>query len=356
MRIKKSCQLLFAVLLVTALNLITPELVSAQSANTTPQFAIGKTFNPGYYAFLASHQNISLDILINPDIEGVKVKYKWKDLEPELGVYDFSRIEEHLERLAMYNKQLWIQIEYVTWTSTAEPRTPRYMWSDPSYGGDPRYYGNYERLVQNGGWYPLFWHPKVRDRLVALVVALGNRFNEEPFVEGMSIPETAAAQTEGFDCDGYQATLKEMTRVAVETFKNKHVFQMINFACFDLVAHVQWLSSVNAGVGTPDVYTFKQSLTGTIYPLFLQHGDNMPVGPDVQWANYTRNQIPVADILDFAIERTNPWYIFWGLREPYFVDEVLPAIFKRKLPRAEAFYSSDLGLRVPNPPILLTSP
>ena len=320
-----------------------------------PHKSVGKTFNPGHYVLLASKTKIEQDILINPDIEGVKVKFSWHDLEPRRGAYDFSEIEDDIALLKRYDKQLWIQIEYITWNSTAHPETPAYMWNDSSYGGDPRYYGNYERTVQDGGWYPLFWNARVRERLAALVSALGERFNDEPTVEGLSIPETAAAQTSGFDCNEYLKTLKEMVTTANRAFSNKHVIHNLNFACFDLAEHASWLNSIGVGIGTPDIYTFKSDLTQGVYPLFLKYGDSVTVGPDVQWANYDRNDLTVAQILDFAIKNTNPWYIFWQRREPYFSEQLLRAIHSRKLPRAEAYYGNADSSKRPNPPVLSSS-
>jgi len=127
---------------------------------------------------------------------------------------------------------------------------------------------------------------------------------------------------------------------------------MMNFACFDLTAYARWLSSIGIGLGTPDTYHFKDSLTDEVYPLFLQYGDTIPVGPDVQWANYERNAMPVVDIRDFAIDAMNPWYMFWRIREPYFSDEVLQAVHSRKLPRAQKFYTAGSGDRRPMPPVI----
>ena len=82
------------------------------------------------------------------------------------------------------------------------------------------------------------------------------------------------------------------------------------------------------------------------------------MGPDVQWDNYERNNISVREIRDFAIATFDPWYIFWQVREPYFSNEVLPAVYARPLPAAERFYASnpDAGTTSggrPNPPKLI---
>jgi hypothetical protein len=48
----------------------------------------------------------------------------------------------------------------------------------------------------------------------------------------------------------------------------------------------------------------------------------------------------VVELRDYTIDNLKPWYVFWRNREPYFSDEVLPAIFSRKLPLAESFNNS----------------
>ena len=310
-------------------------------------------FHPGHYVFVSNKTVLPLDVLINPDIVGVKIKYHWRDLEVAFDTFDFSEIEEDLALLQSRNKRLWIQISWVQNDSILQPYTPEYMWSEPAYGGSPPYYGNYERTINDGGWYPIFWNINVRRRMVRLFEALGDRFGNEEYIEGITIQETAAAQTVEFDCPGFQQTLREVALSAKSSFDSKSVFQMINFACFDLVDHTSWLSSREIGLGTPDMHTFKEYLTGTIYPMFLENHYRVPTGPDVQWDNYVRNNMSVRELLEFTIDATNPWYLFWTLREPYFTDEVLPTIHSHKLPAAEAFYSGESARLWPKPPILL---
>ena len=328
--------------------------VLCRAAGPAPDHVNPANFHPGYYALIQSHELIPSDVLVNDDFVGIKIKYRWRDLEVAPGEYDFSEIQRDLEILENAGKRLWIQIEYVQWNSGQLPSTPEYMWNNPIYGGDPRYYGNYERTVQAGGWYPLFWNSNVRNRLVDLVMAMGLRFQRSAYVEGFSMPETAADRGEGFNCSGYQDTLKQAVVAAKVSFGDKSILQMINYACFDLPQHVAWLNSQGIGIGTPDTYVFKDGLTEVVYPLMKAHGDSIPIGPDVQWANYERNNMSVADIRDFAIESTDPHYMFWRVREPYFSNEVLPAIWQRKLPAAESFYNNSGGMTMaaPKPPVL----
>jgi hypothetical protein len=309
-------------------------------------------FNPGYYAMFGDWDAIPMDVLVSDDFVGAKILYLWRDLETAPGTYDFSSIEEDLAKLRNSGKRLWIQIEYTQWNGSSEPHTPKFMWSDASYGGDSRYYGNYRRGVQDGGWYPMFWNSKVRDRLVALVTALGARFNDESHIEGIVIGETSAEVPSGYNCSDYLRVFENVAQTAKTAFPSKSVIQMANFACFDVLAFMRWLVERGIGLGTPDTFNFKTDLTGGVYPLMYESRTAVPTGPDVQWDNYERNNMSVREIRDFAIAEMDPWYLFWQIREPYFTRDVLPAVFSRKLPAAERFYSGSSSAVRPMAPVL----
>jgi len=315
---------------------------AAENPVTQPRQVRSEQFHPGYFVYQSGSSPIQTRLLENGDLIGVKRNYDWKNLEVAKGVYDFSAIEIDLKILQAAGKRLWVEIIYTQFHGTDKPpKTPEYMWTDPSYGGDSRYYGNYERDVGVGGWYPLFWNTQVKQRMHALFTALGQRFNGEPFFEGLNVGESAARPGPGWTCEGYEQALKELGLATKSAFPDKIVFAHINFACFDLSAFAAWLDQQGIGMGTPDIYISDEKLVGETYPLFLKYRESVPAGPDVQWFNYDRNSISVAEILDFAIEHTNPWYMFWQVREPYFTDEVLPAIRAKKLPAAELYYSGE---------------
>ncbi len=320
------------------------------NAQLLPDSAKRSEFHPGYYAFIPSHEPIPREVLISRDFAGLKIKYNWRDLEVAEGVYDFSEIEADLAQIAEYDKQLFIHISYVEWSGNRSPKIPEYMWEDPSYGGSPPYYGAFERTVQNGGWYPLFWNDNVRRQLKGLYRALGERFGSEPNIEGLMMPETAAQHRgNGFDCDGYLQTLKEAALDAKASFGQKSVMQQINFGCFDVPEYGAWLVDQEIGIGAPDI-NVKETLPTTTYPLFPQFNANVPVGPDVQWDNYVKNDLSVREIRDYVISNLDPWYMFWRAREPFFSDEVLQAVFSRKLPAAEAYYDTVSTATTPRAP------
>jgi hypothetical protein len=346
----------FLIFVVGAFCWLSPGSAQAQGtpypANVDPA-----QFHPGYYAFFGTWDEIPLSVLVNEDFVGAKILYRWRDLEPAPNTYDFSSIEEDLAKLREAGKQLWIQIEYTQWNGAGEPKTPEYMWSDPSYGGASPYYGNYRRSIAEGGWHPMFWNGKVQSQLLALIKALGNRFSSEPNIEGIALGETSIEVADGFTCKDFLQFSKDAAIAAKSAFRSKITMQMVNFACFDLLEFMQWAENRGMGLGTPDIYVFKNFLVESVYPKMYESRNVVPMGPDVQWGNYDRNNMTVREIRDFAISAMDPWYMFWQIREPYFTDEVLPAIFSRKLPAAVRFYSSGLAgappSNKPKPPQLL---
>ena len=319
-----------------------------------PKHANIDQFHPGYFMLLGHKSTTSeFDLVMNNlDFVGVKKLYRWVDLEVSPGVYDFSTIENDLAYVKKHGKRLFIQIIEIQ-MGPWQPWVPRYMWRDESYGCGASsdlgfYYGVYPRTVQAGGFYPCYWNEKVRNAFYGLYTALGDRFNNEPYFEGIALSETSVGYCS--DCGYNVALVKEFYETVAllsrAAFSNKTVLQMINYSPsgFDLVQFTEFFVERGIGIGGPDVFldeTKKKSLNETIYPLSLKYHDEVITGIDVQWANYERYGQTPPIILEGAIEKINPYYMFWERREPYFTDEVIPLLREYgPLPAAKSFYES----------------
>ena len=312
-------------------------------------------FHPGHYMSVGTSTGTKgfSRIAGNPNFVGIKRSYKWVELETALGVYDFSRIASDLASAQSLGKRYWISIRETATNSNDLPWVPSYMWNDPKYGCGPRYYGTYERTASNGGWIVCFWNERTRDRFAALYTALGARFNGEPYFEGINLGETAINTSAAKACDcGYsaaavKAAFQHIALAAKVAFPDKSVMQMINFAPYNLADFATWLAANGIGIGTPDVALHKNFLITVIFPQFVAYHNLVPTGPDVQWGNYKGNTAEpghenvVETILLGAIEHTDPWYMFWRNREPWFTEQVIPIIGKHgQLPAAREFYNS----------------
>ncbi len=310
-------------------------------------------FNPGYYMLVGRKEGPESfrTIVNNSDFIGIKKFYQWKDVEVGEGEYDFSQIEADLAYLEANGKYLWIQIVAVAMRSNSTPFTPRYMWRDPKYGCSSTYYGTYERSAQSGGWIPCFWNSNVQARLEGLYTALGNRFNNEPFFEGITaggetaIDVSAAKAYSSYNFNKLYQAFKNRVLSAKKAFPNKSVMQDINYGPFDLNDFSDWLISEGIGLTGPDVHLIpqKRMLREEVWPNIYNAHNKVPTAIDVQWDNYTRYNRDIGrpntseELRDGAIELLNPWYMFWKKRAPYFNEDVIPAVRNRPLPAAEAF-------------------
>ena len=324
-------------------------------------------YNPGYYLTVGQSKEepaIVFGVLkdLSPDWKGGKRIYRWVDLEPRKGVYDFSRIEADLAYLRSINKELFIQLFYTQFNGNGKPQVPNYMWNDPQYGcgtkvdGTIKYYGSFQRNTGTGGWIPCYWNRKLRERIAALYTALGERFSNEPNFEGIAIDETAAdfyaaQQQTGYDLNELLETFKAKALAARQSFPDKVVMQHINFAAYSLADFAAWLAQNNIGIGGPDVYLSNRVLLENTYPLYLKYHNHVVTGQDVQWQNYVQRNTFLGrtntpeELLLGAIKETNPRYIFWQRRDPYFFQEgngVVDSVKKHGLPpAAQKYYEGD---------------
>ena len=179
-------------------------------------------WNPGHY--MASYAKIlgsstpslgseitEMDDLNNQDaIVGYRIWISWGALERSQGNYDFSLLDQALTRLkTAYNKPkhliigLWMYGQSGLGNNNDWRVLPLYIQQNPKYGNSPTpgmygWWGPSSNGKSNGQWAPSFYNPNVMDRFIALVQALGNHFDSDPYVEGIYFQETSAiAETAG---------------------------------------------------------------------------------------------------------------------------------------------------------------
>lgn len=321
-----------------------------------PKSVKPENFHPGYYVFVGRSNGTPLQpstissISKNPDFVGIKRAYNWRSLEPSKGKFNFSEIENDLNVAQSSGKRLWVTITYNEYNSNLGPNIPPYIYTDPTYGCGTTYYGAYQGT--DGSWRPCIWNQNIQARLAAAYAALGARFNNEPYFEGTDLGETAintaaATTSPGYSARGVEDGFKAIALAAKRAFPDKTVLQMINFAVFDLVGFTSWMVSNEIGIGSPDMLLSNNGLLDVVFPQYLKYHDLVPTGPDVQWGNYEKINTDLGrpntaeELLLGAIKHTNPWYIFWQNRDPYFSEDVVPAIRNYgSIPAAKQFYNS----------------
>lgn len=178
-------------------------------------------WNPGHY--MASYGKIvgsstpslaslqpEMDDLNNQDaIVGYRIWISWGAMERAEGTYDFSVLDAALARLkTAYNKPkhliigIWMYGQQGLSNNSDWRILPLYIQQNPKYGASP-IAGMYGWWGQNSGgkstgqWAPAYYNPAVMDRFIALMQALGNHFDGDPYVEGLYIQEDSAVAEAG---------------------------------------------------------------------------------------------------------------------------------------------------------------
>lgn len=276
---------------------------------------------------------------------GAQIKYTWRDLEKEKGVYDFSVISEDLAYLKAKGKGLFLQIQDVTFDSSYT-NVPDYILHDSAYHGgvDPQYEfaDNNDSKPQNAGWVARRWDPAVAERFHLLLTELGKRFDGQ--VAGITLPETALDfgftgkfYPTDFTPVGYVQSVKDNLAAAKHAFPRSVVIQYANFMPGGSGINKEYLGAIyayakeiSAGAGGPDVIPWRRAQMNHAYHFAKLYRGTMPLGFAVQEGNYaqrndsTGKPMTVADIYAFSTTELGVDFIFWFPEEPYFSRDVVP--------------------------------
>jgi hypothetical protein len=194
--------------------------VNGQCATTpvttpVPPSGSGKIkWNPGHYMASygvvyggagrpTSFMQAEADDLNNQDaIVGYRMMITWGALETSQGTYDFSAIDTILARLkTAYNKPKHLVI--MLWDygrngpNHADPSVfPVYIQQNPIYGASPvagsyGWWGQSSNGTATGMYAPALYYAPVMDRYIALVQALGQHLDGDPYVEAIFFQENS---------------------------------------------------------------------------------------------------------------------------------------------------------------------
>lgn len=305
----------------------------------------GVKWHPGhYYTLMGSGKHnpqyvaqVYSELKATPALRGVQVRYEWPDLEPAEGRYDFAAIEQALAELAAHNKRLIILLQTKSFNPQILP-VPDYMKTD-QYEGGTFVFGTFGKGVPRGHNLKL-WNPQVHDRLVALMSALGQRFNSHPYFEGIGFPETAMGEPltalSSLQVDKFYDNLLSVQRQMRLAFPNTMTFQFTNYPRPMLQSFVGRLRTMGTALGGPDTFlddpglTFdKPSAPKGIYHYYPALSGIVPLTPSVMQSNYVNTRHDkmgrtptIAELLSFARDRLKANYIFWT-RAPDYYPQVL---------------------------------
>ena len=318
-----------------------------KSARADKSAAAEAKWHPGHYMLVWNDRSGitprgHFDSIAGTSFEGAQVRYGWRELEPKKGVYNFSRIEADLAYLQKLGKRLVMQIEDRAFGSSRRP-LPDYLYDDPQY------HGGTEPFKGKSGSVARQWDPVVIAREIALIEALGKRFDKEPYFEAFCFEESAIAvdkkKAEGFSDRKYLDGLKQLIAGAKAAFPHTCVIEYANWlasppgALAELAEHCY---QVGAGWGGPDVIPDGapgRRKTGRVagYEFYPKYAGKMPLGAAVQTPEFGGKvgTFTLDELYNMGVNTLKLNYMFWirveGPKHSHsFTRDILPYINGKK--------------------------
>jgi len=312
-------------------------------------------WHPGHY-YILTHKQKSIDSYMNmvygelektPALRGIQARFSWSELETAKGVYNFALIDKILAQLSSRKKRLFVFIAIKSF-SPDDSAIPNYLKTSEYEGGEFTYAAS--NSTKPKGRYAKLWNAKVRDRLAALYVALGKRYNSHPYFEGTTsnetafgnaIPKMTSAQQDAFFNN--LAIVYQKARVA---FPNTVNFQYLNFPRSELAEIISKFKQSKTGIGCPDVFLQDPGVNSTksppgIYTYYPKNSGILPLMVQVEEANFlntrhdnTGYKPSISELNNFARDKLKVNYIFWT-RLPDYHEQVLEFLhFKQQTSNA----------------------
>ncbi len=265
-------------------------------------------WNPGHYMASngvvyggrsSSFVQSEMDDLNNEDaILGYRMFITWGALEPTQGNYDFSVIDAALTRLkTAYNKpkrlviMLWLYGQHAL-NPNSPAVFPVYVQQNPSYGASPvagsyGWWGQNSNGVSTGQYAPALYYQPVMDRLIALVQALGQHLDGNPYFEGFFIQEDSAipqaavnlgSKDPHYSDDAWLTQLQRLLSASTTAFPHTNVILANSYfqQPADTVALEQWMASHRISAGSAD--SLGQSAIATYGTGILSWGVQAHIG------------------------------------------------------------------------------
>lgn len=303
-----------------------------------------------HFVYFARDRGAIIDhpFLQHPIFKGAQIMYSWKDFEIEKGKYDFTILKHDYEHLKRFGKNIFIQLQDVTYNPKYKA-IPDYLMTEEYNGGATFQYNN---AGKPEGWVAKRWNKKVRERFELLLQELGKEYDGK--IEGINLQETAievnSTTDTSFSEKGYIQGLKENMLALKKSFPKSTTMIYANFTPGEwlpwndkgyLSSIYQYGEEIGVGLGGPDLMvTRKGQLNHSLK--FMHEGHyTVPIGIAIQDGNYfgktgdekedaenksRQNLVPLLHA--FAKDFLRVSYMFWVNQEPYFKEDVLPCFSK----------------------------
>jgi hypothetical protein len=333
--------------------LLIPFNVYAESSNVK--------WHPGHYMrFKDSHsENNMKKFLSNKYTKGMTIQIAWKDLEERFNEYNFEKIDKFLNLVSSYNKFLILDIEVRCFNSNCtHGNVPAYLRSDSSYNG------GVEKLTRSDGSVKgstaRLWDAAVVDRIISLIEFIGNEYDNNPNLVGVSLPSESAIALKktqgGYTPKAYETQLKRIASAMSLAMPKTIGLTGLNFfprsgdtkAVFSRIAE-HLVKTGQGGITHPD--TIPQGYDVPIYEIETAFSDKLAVVAQFQTWNI-RNEISEEAIFTFATKKLGAQFVVWnqmftskfsGSRPNYITNYVLPVVNKYQGKTAGSLPKSFIG-------------
>ncbi len=311
------------------------------ASTTTALVANSVKWHPGHYYTIMGDKNNSTymtqvysELKNTPALRGVQIRYSWAELETSYGVYNFTSIDRRLAELAAQNKRLVILLQIKSFDPKIIP-VPEYLKAGIYDEGIFAFNNGGSAIIK--GHNIKLWNYKVRDRLVALVSALGKRFNSHPYFEGIGLTETSMGfpikTLSSTQVDYFYSNLLIVNRNMRDSFPNTMTFQFTNYPRPALKSFIENLSAMGTGLGGPDTFIEDPGLNypgdkyspSGVYSYYPKLSGIIPLTPSVMQSNYentrwdgTGREPTILELLTFARDKLKANYIFWTRATGYY--------------------------------------
>lgn len=260
---------------------------AGQTGTLPPSNVVTTKYNPGHYVTLdgpnvalmdettASNKDgaVFVQAMKNSGVEGIMVRYRWKELESAEDTYTLSKVKNHLDLAQSFGLKLIVLIEDKNFHNLPTP-LPAYLMANNDY-----YYKNV-----TGSYNATRWNSFVNTRMKALVNKLGDTFDSHPALEGIGFQETAinlpsgTVTTPKYTPELYRDSIIDVLNTASAAFPMSNVFWYMNY----LSGNQDYLGDIgdlmanrkNVVIGGPDILPENESLVRRAVPFYSQFKNN----------------------------------------------------------------------------------
>jgi hypothetical protein len=290
-------------------------------------------WNPGHYVEFGSNANDHvIDAGLNetagmPFVKGIMVRASWWQLEKGKG------------------KRFFLTLGTKTFSGDSKA-VPDYLRTAQYSGGAFRI----GTIKGSSGENMALHDDDVRDRLIALIQALGRRYNRDNSFEGITFNETAFGEMVRPLSDAQKkqffANLAKVNSAARAAFPNSVVIQFINYPANLVPALFENMKDKGVGMGGPDVFINDPALNKSGYVFNGKARGVVPIGMKVEPDCYNAvrfggpyHKVDVRQIYSFARDRLHSNYVFWNR----YTDKHNPWDDVLRMFRGEAFPAGGAG-------------